>query len=212
MKTKEMLVASMLLSSALYSGGDLFDIPTYDFIPEIEIDTQNFFIFAAGGMNIADVTPSLVNALVVFDDALNDEGTVWEIGGGYRHTENVFSTLSVQANYFDALDIYNYNASINYRFTDFFIMPYVGGVLGYSYLSWNEVPTDTTGKNVKTELSSSQMSFGVQAGADVELTDQFTLFAEYRYMMPDHIMRIYETSTINHNNMQTIEGGIRYEF
>jgi opacity protein-like surface antigen len=74
------------------------------------------------------------------------------------------------------------------------------------------VPVDTTGKQVETKLDADHSTFGLQAGAEFEMTDNFTLFGKYQVMTHDHLMEIFDTSTIEHINIQSLQGGVRYEF
>ena len=207
-KGVSLTTALILLSSVAYAGGDKSIL---DVVP-IQLNKESFFIYAAGGITGADVASSLRPNINVFLEALDDSGSVWEAGVGYRYTKDVFTTLSIQGASLDLIDMYNYNASINYRFSDLFIMPYFGAIIGYSNLEWQEIPVDTTGRSVEAKLDADHVTFGFQAGADYEITDNFTLFGKYQYLNYDHMMEIFQASDINHANMQHIQGGVRYEF
>jgi len=144
---------------------------------------------------------------------LNDESNIWEVGVGYRYTEDVFATLFVQSSSLDEVDILNINASVNYKFSDLFIQPYIGAVLGYSILDYDKVPVDTTGhKNVESKLDADGVTIGLQAGLDYSITKNFTVFGKYQLMSFDHLMEIFDDSDIEHVGLQSVQGGIRYEF
>ncbi len=156
---------------------------------------------------------SLQESIILLPEVLNDGANVFEAGIGYRHNEDVFATAFIQNASLDQVNIVNYNASVNYRFSDLMIMPYVGAVVGYSTLEWDEVPVVTDGHtNVETKLDADHMTFGIQAGAEYEVGDQITLFGKYQVLTFDHLMEIFQTSDIKHANLQNVQGGVRYEF
>jgi len=212
MKIKQSLIALYALASSLAYAGGVAPMSVVEVVPETSIAEENFFVYASGGTATADVKDSIENGVTLLPKMLGTDSTIGEVGVGYRYTENIFVTGFAQAVYLDEVDLLNFDASINYRFADFPIMPYVGLVAGYSQLTWKDVPVDTTGKQVETKLDADHATFGVQAGAEFEMTDNFTLFGKYQVMTHDHLMDIFDTSTIEHVNIQSLQGGVRYEF
>jgi len=210
MKTRLSLMASFaILSSTAYAGG-VAPMSVVEVIPVVE---ENFFVYASGGASAAEVKDSIAEGVILMPKVLGEDGTIGEVGVGYRYTENIFVTGFIHAAFLDEVDLLNFNASINYRFSDLFIMPYIGLIAGYSTLEWQDIPAETAGHtNVETKLDADHATFGLQAGAEYEMTDQFTLFGKYQIMTHDHLMEIYETSDIEHANVQSVQGGIRYEF
>ena len=210
-KGVSLTTALVMLSSMVYGGGN--DATALVEPEPIQIVKENFFIYGGGGIAGADVSSLIMPDVKVLPGILDDSGSVWEAGVGYRYTKDVFTTVSLQGIYLDQVDILNASASINYRFSDLIVMPYFGAVLGYSNLEYQEIPVDTTGHtNVDAKLDADHVAFGLQAGAEYELTDQFTLFGKYQFMNYGHKMEIFQTSDIEHSNTQNLEGGIRYEF
>ncbi len=210
-KGVSLTTALVMLSSVAYGGGD--DGSALVDSEPIRIVKENFFIYGGGGIAGADVASLIMPEVEVLPGVLDDGASMWEAGVGYRYTKDVFTTVSLQGIYLDQVDIYNASASINYRFSDFIVMPYFGAVLGYSSLEYQEIPVDTTGhSNVDAKLDADHVTFGLQAGAEYELSDQFTLFGKYQYMSYGHKMEIFQTSDIEHSNTQNLEGGVRYEF
>jgi len=209
MKIGQRLISSLALASTIAYAGGVAPMSVVEVVPVVE---ENFFIYGAGGASAADVKDSITQGVILMPKVLGEDGTIGEVGIGYRYTENIFVTGFAQAVYLDEIDILNFDASINYRFSDLPIMPYVGLVAGYSQLTWKDVPVDTTGKQVETKLDADHSTFGLQAGAEFEMTDNFTLFGKYQVMTHDHLMEIFDTSTIEHVNIQSLQGGVRYEF
>ena len=212
MKIRHSLITLYALASSLVYAGGVAPMSVVEVVPETAIAEENFFIYAAGGTSTADVKDAISSGVILKPKMLGTDSTIGEVGIGYRYTENIFVTGFAQAVYLDEVDLLNFDASINYRFADFPIMPYVGLVAGYTQLTWQDVPVDTTGKQVETKLDADHATFGVQAGAEFEMTDNFTLFGKYQIMTHDHLMEIFDTSTIEHVNIQSLQGGVRYEF
>lgn len=213
MKKELSVMASFaILSSLAYGGGNSAAVPVAP-VWDVPVVKENFFVYGSGGISSADVTSDIQSNIVLLPQVLNDGANIFEAGVGYRHTDELFATAFVQSASLDKVSILNYNASVNYRFSDLFIMPYVGAVIGYSTLKWDEIPVSTEGHtNVDSKLDADHMSFGLQAGAEYELGDQITLFGKYQFLTLDHLMDIFETSDIKHANLQTVQGGLRYEF
>jgi len=212
MKIGQKLISSLALASTIaYAGG----VAPMSVVEVVSVVEENFFVYGGGGTGTADVQDSVSQALIILKPkVLGEDGTMGEVGVGYRYTENIFVTGFAQVVYLDEVDILNFNASINYRFSDLFIMPYVGLVAGYSTLEWQEVPIENPeGKNLDTKLDADHATFGLQAGVEFEMTDQFTLFGKYQILTHDHLMDIFqEEKTIEHVNVQSLQGGVRYEF
>jgi hypothetical protein len=213
MKRELSLMASfVILSSVANAGGSAAPVavaPVWD----VPIVKENFFVYLSGGIASADVSSNIQENIILLPEVLNDGANVIEAGVGYRHSEDVFATAFIQNATLDQVNIFNINASVNYRFSDLAIMPYVGAVVGYSMLEWDEVPVDTTGhQNVESKLDADHMTFGIQAGAEYELGNQITLFGKYQVLTFDHLMEIFQDSEIEHANLQNVQGGIRYEF
>ena len=212
MKIKQSLIALYALASSLAYAGGVAPMSVVEVVPDTAIAEENFFVYVGGGTATTDVQDAISKGVTLMPKVLGTDATIGEIGIGYRYTENIFVTGFVQAVYLDEVDILNFDASINYRFSDLPIMPYIGLVAGYSQLTWQDVPVDTTGKQVETKLDSDHESFGAQVGAEFEMNENFTLFGKYQFMTHTHLMDIFEESTIEHTNVQSLQGGIRYEF
>jgi hypothetical protein len=212
MKIKYSFMILYALASSLAYAGGVAPMSVVEVVPETAVAEENFFIYASGGTATADVKDAIDSGVTLLPKMLGTDSTIGEVGVGYRYTENIFVTGFAQAIYLDEVDILNFDASINYRFADFPIMPYVGLVAGYSQLTWQNTPVNTTGKQVEKKLDADHATFGAQAGAEFEMTDNFTLFGKYQIMTHDHLMEIFDTSTIEHINIQSLQGGVRYEF
>lgn len=201
-----------------YAGGDIgTPVEPVVLIPvqDVEPVDNNFFIYGAGGLSWTSISDSSkcsrVNCSdVVHSDALKEEASIFELGAGYRYSENIFATIAAQRAMLEMLNIDNYYASINYRFSDMALKPFIGGLVGYSKLEWDKAPA-TSHKNY--ESTSDGLVYGVQAGVEFELTEDFTLLGKYQYLVLDHTTEIYnDIYNIKHDALQNILVGVRYEF
>jgi len=211
---KELNVAAtlMLLSSAAFAGGGVAPVtvaPVWD----VPLEQTKMFVYISGGLGSVKVNDSIQDGIILLPDVLNDSSSIWEAGVGYRHSEDLFTTAFIQGDALDQVSIMNFAATVNYRFSDLAIMPYVGAIVGYSKLEWDEIPVDTTGHtNIESKLDADGMTFGLQAGLEYSLSENFTLFGKYQFLTMNHLMEIFQTSEIEHANLQNAQGGVRYEF
>jgi len=205
------LLALGLITSAAYAGGDIVE-PEGSISEISNQDSQDngLFVYIAGGGAVLDTDSFLAPNAAFINGALDDTGTVGEVGAGYRYSKNIFATLAAQRTILDMVDIDNFYASINYQFTDVVANPYIGVLLGYSQLGWSESPHVVVANK---DLSSDGLMYGLQAGIEQVLTENWTLFAKYQFIKYDHLMDIRSSaSTIEHNYGQNILIGVRYAF
>ncbi|SFV53889.1 hypothetical protein MNB_SV-6-78 [hydrothermal vent metagenome] len=211
-KELSIVAAFTVLSSVAFAGGSSAPVtvaPVWD----VPVEQSKMFVYVSGGATSVEVNDNIQNGIILLPDVLNDSSNVWEGGIGYRHSEDLFATAFVQGDSLDEVSIINFAATVNYRFSDLVIMPYVGAIVGYSKLEWDNIPVDTTGHtNVESKLDADGMTFGLQAGAEYSLGENFTLFGKYQFLTMDHLMEIFKTSEIEHANLQNVQGGVRYEF
>jgi hypothetical protein len=74
---------------------------------------------------------------------------------------------------------YQLGALLKYRFLDGIVHPTVGGVLAYSYRTYNDIQNGFPNNNG----SSSAIDAGFVIGVDFDLTKTFALGLDYRYLM-----------------------------
>ena len=118
MKIGQKLISSLALASTIAYAGGVAPMSVVEVVPVVE---ENFFVYGGGGTGTADVQNTEEQPLIVLKPkVLGEDGTMGEIGIGYRYTENIFVTGFAQVVYLDKIDILNFNASINYRFTGLF--------------------------------------------------------------------------------------------
>ncbi len=204
------LVISLLLISTLNAGNSSTKNRVLPLVEPIAVQDSNLFLYVAGGVSSVDVESHLSVGSTFMDGALDDSANVGEIGVGYRYNHNIFATLSAQRAMLDIADIDNFYVSVNYQLSDTTAKPYIGALIGYSQLTWSESPHLVVANE---DLTSDGLMYGVQAGLEQELTENWTLFVKYQFIKYDHTIDIRSSSsTIEHNHGQNILIGGQYEF
>jgi opacity protein-like surface antigen len=198
----------VVYTSLAFAGGGI--IPLEQDFPTKEHKVKQWFIYVAGGKSSLDISTKLTLPDPLNDGALDDSGTLLEVGGGYRFSDNIFTTLAYQHTALDIVTIHNLYVSINYQFSDVIFKPYVGILGGYSQLVWDERPHPVLPSE---DLSSESAMYGIQAGMEYRLNDRWNLFAKYQYIVYDHTMDIKQGGDIiDHNSANNILIGVRYAF
>jgi len=216
-KTSITFGCMFLAMNAAYAGGDIEPVePIHTGMVSEEImedSVHNIFVYAAGGYASLDVTTHLTaGADLKKSGPLDDKGSLYEAGLGYRFTENIFTTLSFQRTGLDFADIDNIYVSINYQLSDIILKPYIGLIAGYSTLTWNTRPHVPHAIGDE-KLESTNDTYGVQVGLEHMFSEHWSLFAKYQYLKYDHVMDIDRAVTnIKHNSGQNILLGARYAF
>ena len=213
MKTKLRVISILLfLSVTSHAGGGVSQKEAVAPIVPEQIDNSyhEYFVYAAGGMAYLSGESSLAVGNTFASGALDYEGAMYELGAGYRYTENIFATLAVQRTTLDIADIDNIYASINYQFSDVMLKPYIGVLAGYSKLEWSQDPHVVLSNK---DLTSDGAMYGVQAGLEFDLAENWSIFGKYQFIVYDHLMDIRNgASTIEHEDTQNLLLGVSYGF
>lgn len=171
---------------------------------------NKLFVFAGGGGSKLDVDTSLASNSILIPGALDNSGKNIEIGVGFKHSKNIFTTLTFQKNKLSIADVNNVYGSINYQFSTLKVKPFIGALIGRSRLKWSERPHQVL---INENLTSKSFMYGVQFGIEKELQKRFSVFAKYQFIKYDHEIEIVNnTSNIKHNSGQNLLLGLRYSF
>jgi opacity protein-like surface antigen len=142
--------------------------------------------------------------------ALDDTGILFEVGAGYNFTRDIFTELTYQRSMLDIANIDSGYLSLNYQLSDVVLSPSIGIVGGYGRLKWSERPSIML---VNQKLTSTNYLYGAQVGLSLPIGDELYLTAKYQYLKIDHIMNIRnDTNIIEHNEVQNVLLGVKYEF
>jgi len=206
------LVPIVALSIGAYAGGD-FATPVEPEIqiPQTVVSTQSdnsMFAYIALGVSTLDI--SKTGNLALSADAQDDKGSLGEVGLGYKITDNLFTTLSLQRTMLDDADIDNAYVSLNYQFSDLMLKPYIGALVGYSKLKWSNAPYPAV---INQDLTSTGLMFGGQAGLELSFNESLSVFTKYQYIQYDHELDIRSgATTLEHDNGHNILLGVQYAF
>jgi hypothetical protein len=142
----------------------------------------------------------------------DDEGVSGGLLLGYEFDDDLFSTLDYRHTRLDDIDLDDFFATINYRTPPVgTLSPFVGLLGGYSFMTWRETPFRATRK----DRSGESFIGGGQIGAHAPLSEDFRLFALYRYIFMDHQTTVStgtQAGDIEERSNQTVEMGIHYRF
>jgi len=204
------------LSSFLSAGGGLtpdqeivenIDLPITE---EKEVIESYAFLQFSGGVNMLHIESSIEKGETFNDGALDDSGTLFEVGIGYQFTPELFSTLNYQYTSLDMANIKDVLGTINYQFELSQINAFIGAVFGVSSLTWSDNPTRVL---IDKDLTSECNTYGVQVGIKKEIQENLSAIAKYRYLSYDHELDIRKgRASIKHDQGQNIVVGVQYDF
>lgn len=200
-----------ILSANLFAGGDVITVtPVYEPIQQIEIiEDKMFYAYIMGGTSFSSIKDK--NELVTFNNgALDDQGSIIDIGFGYNLSDDIFLEFSYQRETFDKNDINNFYASANYIYIKNLYRPYLGVLAGYSKLKWNSNPSMIL---YSFENTSESFLFGLQTGIEFPISEAVSVMAKYQFMKYEHVLDVRDIkSAISNDCTNNFLGGIKYEF
>ncbi len=169
---------------------------------------NNIFIDGAIGVGIVGIE-NHANKNNLQDDALDTNGLNLKVGIGYRWSDEIYNQLEIDRLDLGLADIDNIYISLNYRFFEAKLKPYLGIMLGASVLKWQSSPMKNyTGKQID---SSKQTLYGVKFGLSKDITHRTEVFMTYRFLDINHRTTI-EEETIKHKHINSLLIGVRYDF
>jgi len=132
---------------------------------------------------------------------------------GYEFDNGVFTSLGFAQIINNDIIMSNIYLTLNYKFKTYFnLSPYMGLVVGNSYLTWNTPPiTDIT---YFDDRSTSGFT-GIQFGVSYPIYKQISLSLGYRLIVMDHMSRLEvkdDRSDIQHKRVDNILFGLQYNF
>ncbi len=169
---------------------------------------NNIFIDGAIGVGIVGIE-NRADKDNLQDDALDTNGLNLKVGIGYRWSDEIYNQLEIDRLDLGLADIDNIYISLNYRFFETKLKPYLGIMLGASVLKWQSSPMKNyTGKQID---SSKQTLYGVKFGLSKNITKQTEVYMVYRFLDINHRTTI-EEETIKHKHINSLLIGVRYDF
>lgn len=172
---------------------------------------QMFIGLSAGGVKL-NIDEKNTNGNIVLRSKPTDIGYSYGVEAGYYFEKKIFMTINYEALELDTTYFRSAFSSINYKFVEINrISSYFGILGGYNIIYWKKNPLTSS----NTKAYSSSLMVGFQIGVEQEINRGLALYGFYRYSVMDHISNITSDSNekeLNHNNEQTINFGIKYNF
>jgi hypothetical protein len=134
-------------------------------------------------------------------------GFIGDVGVGYYITPNFFSTFSRQLAFYANNTIDNIYFSLNYQASRTSLKPYFGLLIDYSELAWTTSPI--ADQKISNDLISNKFGFGIQAGLEYSLDNNYALTFLYQLMINEHKTIINDKELI-HSGQQNILFGLKY--
>lgn len=171
---------------------------------------KDIFIDLSTGYTHAAYTKKDISGSIQIDD-LDDNGYLYELAIGYRLSKEVFTTLNYQYSKLDEIEFDDYYVTLNYQFLEK-LKPYVGILLGKSYLRWKEDPLLVSKKKDRT---SGSFIYGVQAGLEYTLSNNLSFVSKFIYSRTNHGTNLHSNnakSYIDHDSKSQLLLGLRFVF
>ena len=171
---------------------------------------DKLFVYAAAGISQLDVDESLAPNTVLTSGALDNTGSIFEVGLGHRYNKKIFTTFSLQRNKLENANIHNIYGSVNYQLSTKKVKPFIGLLAGHSRLKWSTPPHQV---RINKNLTSKGFMYGVQMGIEKKLQNNLSVFIKYQFIKNDHKIEIVDNkSNIRHNSEQNLLLGLQYSF
>ena len=206
MKIIKSCILASVLTSVAFSGSVPVQ-PVGEIIPVVESE-QSYFMTLSGGVSSMDISTDIDAQNVVSGSVFDDSGYVGDFGIGYEFSENFFMSANLQYSKLDDVSVTNVYGTINYQFSNEKIKPFVGAIIGYSFLEWKNDPiADAVVRDTKGD----SFTYGGQVGISYEATEAIELS-----MMVQRFEFVQDTfidgEAFEHKNQTNFLLGVRYDF
>lgn len=149
---------------------------------------------------------------IILGNKIEENGYSANIEAGYKYSDKVDISVNYQRSVFDDTYLNNFYISSNYKLDEYNgFIPYLGVNLGYSELHWDKKPINT----INNDHTSSSYFYGGNLGVIKPLTSKIDLDVKYQINVMDHDTSLEVSpakSELEHNLMQSLMVGIRYNF
>ena len=143
---------------------------------------QRYYISGAVGMaeyvDVINVEGNIATGFTFGTEM--DSGVVVEAA---FHYSNYYIEEYWAYPFFKELDQYNFSIAAKYNLLKGKIRPQVGALAGYTYRKYFDRGYYNMSYSDDTDVTSKSFDLGLLAGLDVDLTDNFSIGVDYRYIM-----------------------------
>ena len=190
MKKLKLLIVPFLLSINLYSSDVFVDTSFgYSYNPYSKKD-------AIGSIGI---------------DSLDENGYLYDLALGYNLNKEIFLTINYQYSKLKEIDYDDFYITLNYQLENK-LNPYMGVLIGKSFLHWNKDPLNSS--SIK-DYTSKSFIYGIQAGLKYKITEDLYFIPKLIYTRLNHgtsLISLPAKSYIDHNSKTQLLFGFRYIF
>jgi predicted porin len=173
-------------------------------------DLDNFFVDVSAGLSNTPYSKSDSSGSININK-LDENGYLYDLALGYRINDKLFTTLNYQYSKFKEIDFDDYYVTLNYQFNHE-LKPYVGVLVGKSFLHWNKDPLNSS--QTKDYMSGSFM-YGIQTGLEYQISNNISFIPKVMYSRTDHGTNLISSparSYVEHDSKTQVLLGVRYSF
>lgn len=179
---------------------------------KIKVEKENKYFFAVGlGYSKFNSQKNDKIGAISLMNEMDDSGLNLNFELGYNYSMNRYISLILNANNFDNVNVYNYLLSYNYKFNTPYVNPYIGALVGFSYMDVKKSLT-----NLKVSDSDGiKFAYGLQAGLIKDISKKSAIALGYRYIKAEHktLLEVDALeSEIIRDDFSTIDLSYRYKF
>lgn len=178
----------------------------------LNADASTIFVTTTLGYTHENVDQKDKTGSIILANELGEDGYNFELGVGYKITQDIALSLNYQRVLQDETFSNNIYLSAEYSFvnsTDF--TPYIGVNGGYSQLEYSSEPINTKNNDY---ISGSWLA-GTTLGISYPLTKNMDFLAKYSLNITDHKTQLISKtahSELTHNYSHSINLGVRVYF
>ena len=167
--------------------------------------TKNTFIELTLGTTNISTKDHTFSTSAISKSAFN-QSAIHSLSAGHYINQHLFTRLSYQTSSFDIADIDNTSFSFDYQF-DVKFRPYIGGIIGYSNLTWDKSIMNNTYQKIKKSQS---FLLGMEIGATYQIDQDFAFTTKIQALKYNHITTI-NNQTFEHNLQTNVFVGVKYD-
>ncbi len=189
---------------------------TDEFVNQRKIDDNkndeevfNIMFFVQFGAGLSKIYPKTDLPKRFLEDKLDDTGIALDIAVGVE-SKSFFATANYGYMTYDNIKMDNLYGTINYKFNNNDISPYIGLMAGQGNFKWDKTPlANSRDEKLSTESSVS----GLQIGANKLLTKNLYLNLNLQHIRYDYTTNINDGEFyIEHKTQNNLTIGVKYVF
>lgn len=179
---------------------------------ESTLSENDIFIGMSLGYSNLNSTKKDISGTVVLSEKLNDDSKNLNVEVGHNFNENIELSLNYQRVNNDDINLDNIYLSTKYKFKNENFTPYLGVNFGYSQLSWNKNPLNSS----TVDNQSGSYLVGLSTGILYPVSKKLDLNLSYSLSHMGHKAILNPSgsnlSHLKHDYLSSLNVGFRYNF